>query len=346
MSSAEATAVAVGAGVEPAAVLHGPGDIRVEPRAVDAPGELEVLVEVSAVGLCGSDVHYFEHGSLGPNVVRAPHVLGHEFAGRVVAAGPGAESRIGERVAVEPGAPCRSCPQCAAGRYNLCPHLRFMGAPPYDGALRGHLAVDSRLAFVLPAALSDEAGALIEPLAVAVWSCRRAALRGGEKVLITGAGPVGLLCAQVARARGARLVTLVDINRERLAVARRLGFESALEPSGPLCGPYDVLLECSGAPAALSAGVEAVRPAGTVVVVGMAAEGSVAFALNALQRRELTVVGAFRYAGCFPEAIDLAARRRVLLEPLITGRFGLDEVPEALQAGRRDPTSLKSIVRP
>ncbi len=310
------------------------------------PDDHEVLVEVSAVGVCGSDVHYFEHGSLGPNVVREPHVLGHEFSGRVVAAGARVTSRIGARVAIEPGIPCRACPPCRAGRYNLCPNLHFLGAPPFDGALRGHVAVDAEFAHELPDSVSDEAGALIEPLAVAVWSCRRAGLRGGERVLVTGAGPVGLLCAQVARARGASNVTLVDINPERLIAARRLDFEHVHEAGRELGSSCDVLIECSGSAAATDAGVSAVRPGGTVVVVGMAADGKVSFALEALQRRELTVVGSFRYAGCYPEAIGMAAAHTVPLEKLITGRFGLDEVPAALTASRADPAALKSIVLP
>ncbi len=308
--------------------------------------EHEVVVEVSAVGVCGSDVHYFEHGSLGPNVVQEPHVLGHEFSGRVVAVGARVTSRIGERVAVEPGIPCRGCPQCQTGRYNLCPNLHFLGAPPFDGALRGHVAVDAEFAHELPDSVSDEAGALIEPLAVAVWSCRRAKLRGGERVLVTGAGPVGLLCAQVARARGADNVTLVDINLERLIAARRFGFEHVREAGCELGSSFDVLIECSGSAGAMEAGVSAIQPGGTVVVVGMAAEGRVSFGLEALQRRELTVVGSFRYAGCYPEAISMAAARTVDLEKLITGRFSLDQVPIALTAGRTDPAALKSIVRP
>jgi L-iditol 2-dehydrogenase len=330
---------------ESAAVLYGPGDLRVESRAVDEPGEGQVLVAVTAVGVCGSDVHYFEHGALGPNVVRAPHVLGHEFCGRVVAAGRRAAGRVGERVAVEPGIPCRACPQCRAGRYNLCPNLRFLGAPPHDGALRGHVAVEADFAHPLPDTISDQAGALIEPLAVALWACWRAELRGGEGVLITGAGPVGLLCAQVARALGAAQVTLVDLNPRRLEMARALGFEQA-EAAPPAGQAADVLIECSGSPEALAAGVAAVRPGATVVIVGMAAEGSVTFSLEALQRRELKVVGSFRYADCYPQAIAMASAGQVLLEPLITGRFGLDDVPGALTAAKRDPSSLKSIVIP
>jgi L-iditol 2-dehydrogenase len=129
---------------DPAAVLYGPRDLRLEQREIADPGERELLIEVSAVGICGSDVHYFEHGALGPNVIRGPHILGHEFSGRVVGAGRSASGpAIGARVTVEPGVPCGACAQCRSDHYNLCEHPRFLGAPPTDGALRGHVAVDA-----------------------------------------------------------------------------------------------------------------------------------------------------------------------------------------------------------
>ena len=336
---------------EPAAVLHRPGDLRIEPRQLDRPGEREVLVKVAAVGICGSDVHYFEHGSIGRNVIRGPHILGHEFSGRVIAAGASAaRPAIGQRVAVEPGIPCRACAQCSDGHYNLCRDLHFLGAPPFDGALRGHIAVDAEFVFPLPDTISDQAGALIEPLAVAVWSCRRARVSAGDRVLVTGAGPIGLLVAQVAGARGAGEVTIVDLREQRLLVARRLGVSRTLT-AGELEGfaaevEVDVLIECSGSATALAAGIDAVRPAGTVVVVGMSPEGSVNVRLEYLQRRELTVTGSFRYAGCYPEAIALAAGGRVALEPLITVHYPLHSTRAALTAGRQDPAQIKAMVLP
>jgi len=257
---------------ESAAVLHAAWDVQIEQREITEPGRGQVLVEIAAVGICGSDVHYFEHGALGRNVIRSPHILGHELSGRVVAQGPGVDGhRIGERVTVEPGMACGSCGECAAGRYNLCTRMRFLGTPPVDGGLRGHLAVPAKLAFPLPHAISDAAGALIEPLAVAVWASRRAGTLRNKRVLVTGAGTIGLLVAQVARASGAGEVRVVDVNDRRLARARQLGISEACSP-GDLASDSghgaDVLFECAGAASALAAGVEAVRPAGTVVVWG------------------------------------------------------------------------------
>jgi L-iditol 2-dehydrogenase len=336
---------------ESVAVLHGAGDIRIEQRPIDVPGEDEVLVEVSAVGICGSDIHYFEEGFLGSNVIRAPHVLGHEVSGRVVARGELAtRHRVGDRVTLEPGIPCSACVECLTGHYNLCRNVRFLGTPPIDGALRGHVAIHEQFAIPLPDAISDEAGALIEPLAVALWACHQGKVDAGDRVLITGAGPIGLLTAQVARAFDAAEVSIVDVNETRLALAQRLGVSRTLTTAG-LARPdvtinADVFLECAGSASALTAGIAAVRPAGTVVVVGMSPENTVTLPLDRLQRQELTVVGSFRYAGCFSEATALAVTGRVELEALITARFPLKDVRSALRAAREDPTSIKPIVLP
>lgn len=200
------------------------------------------------------------------------------------------------------------------------------------------------MVFALPDVISDEAGALLEPLAVAVWACRRGRVAEGERVLVTGAGPVGLLVAQVAAAWGAEAM-VVDVNPARLTVA---GSFSGVRPVGAQASVdgVDVLIECSGAAPALAAAVDCVRPAGTVVIVGMAPEGAVTLPLTHLQRRELTVTGSFRYAGCYPEAIALAASGQVALDGLITGRFALAATEAALTAGRTDPAALKSIVIP
>jgi L-iditol 2-dehydrogenase len=161
--------------VNRAAVLHAVRDVRVEERPVPEPGPLDVLVEIAAVGVCGSDVHYYEHGRIATRVVRAPHVLGHESAGRVVAAGERVTKHaVGDRVALEPGLPCGRCRECRAGRYNLCRDVRFLGAPPTDGAFTRFVAIHEDFAHALPDGVSDEAGALMEPLSVALWACEKA----------------------------------------------------------------------------------------------------------------------------------------------------------------------------
>jgi L-iditol 2-dehydrogenase len=334
-----------------AAVLHAAGDLRVEDRPVPEPGPREVLVQVAAVGVCGSDIHYYEHGRIGSFVVREPMVLGHESSGRVVALGPGASSHaIGDRVALEPGVPCGGCRECRAGRYNLCRDVRFFATPPIDGAFANYVTIHEDFAFALPDSVSDDAGALMEPLSVAVWACQKADVSAGDRVLVTGAGPIGLLAAQTARAFGATEITVTDVNPHRLGMAERTGAtrtinvaEARLEDSGV---EADALIECSGHPASLTAGIASLRPAGRAVLVGMGPEEEGTVPLALIQSRELWLTGTFRYANTYPTAIALAANGRVDLEAIITGHYGLDDAEAALRAGREDATAVKVMVKP
>src|SRR5919206_1428910 len=213
-----------------ASVLYAPHDIRTEERPMPRPGPKEVLVEIKAVGVCGSDVHYYEHGRIGPYVVREPLILGHESSGVVVGLGSEVtKHQVGERVALEPGVPCGACRECRAGRYNLCPDVRFFATPPIDGAFTNFVTIHEDFAFALPDTLSDDAGALIEPLSVGIWACRKAGLRGGEHVLVTGAGPIGLLAMQAALALGATRATIADVNPHRLELARRTGADRTVD---------------------------------------------------------------------------------------------------------------------
>jgi L-iditol 2-dehydrogenase len=330
-----------------AAVLHAPGEIRIEERERPRPGPREVLVQISAVGVCGSDVHYYEHGRIGPFVVDAPLVLGHESAGRVVELGEGASRHaVGARVALEPGVPCGRCRECRAGRYNLCEEVRFFATPPVDGAFAEFVVIHEDFAFALPESLSDEEGALMEPLSVGVWACRKAGVGAGDRVLVTGAGPIGLLAMQCALAFGATEVTVSDVNARRLELAARTGATRVVPAGEELGTDADALIECSGHPDAVASGIRALRPAGVAVLVGMGPEEEGTLPLSLIQGRELWVTGTFRYANTYPTAIALAAAVRVDLRSIISGRFGLEEAEAALRAGREDPASVKPIVVP
>ena len=175
--------------------------LRVEERPVPAPEPGEVLIRVRSVGICGSDIHYFEHGRIADFVVESPLVLGHEASGEIVALGQGVtDLSIGDRVALEPGVPCGSCTQCRAGRYNLCPDVHFFATPPVDGAFAEYVTLPRAFAHRVPDNVSFDAAALLEPLSVGVWACQKGDVRLGTRVLITGAGPVGVMAALVARA--------------------------------------------------------------------------------------------------------------------------------------------------
>ena len=328
-------------------VLREAGQLELADWPVPRPGPGEVLVAVRSVGVCGSDVHYFQHGRIGDFVVRAPLVLGHEAAGRIAAVGAGVDAgRVGARVAIEPGAACGACGECKAGRYNLCPDMRFFATPPVDGALAEYVTVRADLAFDLPDAVSDDDAALLEPLSVGIWATGKAQLTAGSSVLIAGAGPIGLVTAQVARARGATTIAVTDIAAHRLAAALRNGATLALDAGdGPAAGlEFDAFVDCSGAPSAISAGIAALRPAGRAVLVGMGPD-EITVPLGRLQQRELTVTGTFRYANTWPAAIGLAASGSVDLAGLVTGRFGLAQAEQALRSTTGAGT-IKSIIEP
>ena len=258
--------------------------------------------------MCGSDIHYFEHGRIGPYVVDQPLILGHEAGGQVTAVGAGVTSlAVGQRVSIEPGVPCRSCAQCLAGRYNLCPRVRFFATPPIDGAFAEYVVMPAAFVFAVPDSMSDDEAALIEPLSVGVWSCRRAGVSPSDRVLVTGAGPIGLIAAQVARAYGAADILVTDVNTDRLALAQSMGFSTldvATDPcpttaTTPTCwSNVPVRAEPPGTPSTPS------PPPARVVLVGMGGD-EVTLPLSYLQDRELVITGAFRYANTWPTAIDL-----------------------------------------
>lgn len=330
-------------------VLRSPGDVVVEHRPRPRPGPDEVLVRVSSVGVCGSDTHYYDRGRIGSFVATQPLVLGHEASGVIEEVGHLVDRPLGQRVSIEPGVPDRTCEQCLAGRYNLCPGMRFFATPPVDGAFAEYVTVHHAFAHPVPDALGDDAAALLEPLSVGIWACRKAAVTAGSRVLVTGAGPIGLICLQTALALGATDVTVADISPSRLERAREFGatqvLDVATESARDLPNAPTVLLECSGAATATIDGISALRPAGYAVLIGMGAE-NLALPVAHIQRNEILVTGTFRYANTWPAAIELAVNGRVQLDSLVTGHYGLDEVPAALTAPRLHHDALKVIVHP
>jgi L-iditol 2-dehydrogenase len=330
------------------AVLTTPGTIEIQNRARPVPQAHEVIVEILAVGVCGSDIHYFTHGRIGDFVVESPLVLGHESSGRIVEIGSSVTRvAIGDRVAVEPGVPCGRCTQCRMGRYNLCPDVAFLATPPIDGAFTQYLATNEDFVHPVPDSLSDAAAALIEPLSVALWANVKADTSPHTSVLVTGAGPVGLLAASVARIRGAGPIMVTDISPERLAIARDHGF-SAFDANDRAVNGFqpDVLIECSGSPQATATGIRALAPAGKAILVGMAPDSEILIPTAAIQSREITLTGTFRYANIYPTAIELARSGAIDLARFVSREFGLDDVAVALATPARDHSVIKVVVRP
>ena len=332
-----------------ASVLLGTRDLTIENRAVPQPAADEVLVRVGAVGVCGSDVHYFREGRIGDFVVNAPLVLGHEVGGEIVAVGSDVDAgRIGQRVAIEPQRPCGRCRECRVGAYNLCPNMEFFATPPIDGAFAEYVTIQSAFAHDVPDTVTDEAAALLEPLSVAIASVRKARIVPGSTVLIAGAGPIGIITAQTARAFGAGEIIVSDLVAERRERALRYGATRVIDPRSQspeeLDVPIDAFIDASGAAPAVQSGIRAVRPGGAAVLVGLG-NPEMTLPVEAIQNREITVTGIFRYTETWPVAIQLVASGQVDLDSLVTGRFGIDEVEQALESDT-NPDSLKSVVYP
>ena len=215
-----------------AAVLIEPGRIEMEERPIPTPGPGDVLIRVSSVGVCGSDTHYYRHGRVGSFVVDAPLVLGHEAAGTIVRVGEGVDSsRIGQRVSIEPQRPDPESEETRSGHYNLCPHMRFFATPPVDGAFCDYVTIGAGYAHRVPDSVSDDAAALCEPLSVGIAAVRKAGLDGGSRVLITGAGAIGIVVAQLARAYGATDIVVGDPDESRRAQAKQFGATAVLDPT-------------------------------------------------------------------------------------------------------------------
>ncbi len=330
-------------------VLLAKEELTVEERPVPTLAADEVLVKVSAVGVCGSDVHYFKEGRIGDFVVAAPLILGHEAAGTIVAVGTAVSTeRIGERVSIEPQHPSSTSAETLSGRYNLDPHMEFYATPPIDGAFAEYAKIQSHFAFAVPDDVSDDAAALMEPLSVGIAAARKAGITAGSRVLIAGAGPIGIIAVQVARAFGATEIFISDIDDKRLSQAMEFGATGTINPMREDIASMDLgvdaFIDASGATPAVLAGLRAVRPGGTVVLVGMGAD-EIALPIPVIQNKELIITGVFRYANTWPTAIDLVRTGRIDLDRMVSARYGLDQVEEALNASTLS-SNLKIIVDP
>lgn len=328
-----------------ASVLRGVKDLIVEERPVPVPAADEVLIRVHSVGVCGSDVHYFQHGRIGPYVVESPLVLGHEASGTIVAVGADVdESRVGRRVAIEPQRPCRVCEFCREGAYNLCPKMEFYATPPIDGAFCEYVLIQDDFAYDVPDSISDHAAALMEPLSVGIAAAQKGGIEVGNTVLIAGGGPIGILTGQVARAFGATDVVVADINAGRRALAAGYGLrvvDPAVDSTEQL-GAH-VFVDASGATPAILNGIRSTRAGGTVVLVGSADE----FPLSVpeIAMRELSVTGTFRYTNTWPIARSLLISGLVEVDSLVTHEYGIEQVEDAL-VGEGAGNSLKRMVLP
>jgi L-iditol 2-dehydrogenase len=319
-------------------------------------GPRDVLVRVETVGVCGSDVHYYTAGRIGSQVVESPWILGHECAGKVVAVGSAVTPvRPGDRVAIDPLAPCGSCDQCRAGRVHTCRNQKFLGSPgQLQGALCEFLVMPAESCFPVPNNLTAVQAAAVEPFSIGVYARQLSGAQAGAKIGILGTGPIGLSVMLACRAAGECTIYATDLVNERLAAARRCGAEwvgnptrqdvvaeiSKLEPLG-----LDFVFECAGEQATLDQGIELLKPGGTLLIVGIPEPDRVSFNIHLLRRKEVRVENVRRQNRCIAPAIELVARGAVCLDLLVTHHFPLAETQAAFEmvSAHRDGV-VKAIV--
>lgn len=338
-----------------AAFLHKPGHIGIEDMDIPVPKDDEALIKIKAVGVCGSDVHFYEVGRIGDFVVKAPLVLGHECAGEVVEVGKNVGTvNVGDRVAVEAGVPCRKCKFCRLGRYNLCADVTFLATPPFHGAFREYIAHPEDYLFKLPDNMSYEEGAMIEPLSVGVYAAERGNVNVRDTVAILGAGPIGLMALQTARARGAADVLVTDLVPFRLDFAKNLGAAATInvkedDPVQKVMeytdGGADVIMDCVGLPETIKQSIKIARPGATIVWIGMPTTDEIPVRAVEAICKEVDIKGIFRYANSYGPAIKLVSSGKVDVKSMITTAFVLDQVQEALEyPGKHPGTCIKVMV--
>jgi len=318
-----------------------------EQRPIPQIKDHEVLLQMDSVGICGSDVHYLAKGRIGDFILTKPMVIGHEAAGIVAKVGKDVKTlKVGDRVAIEPGVPCRICEHCKGGRYNLCPGMVFCATPPYDGNLTRYYAHAADFCYKLPDNVTMEEGALLEPLSVGVHACRRAGVGLGSSVLILGAGPIGLVTLLTAKSMGASNITITDLVPDRLEVAKSLGANHTLlitkdrtekenvQVIHEMMGEMpDKTIDCSGAEATGRLAIFATRSGGCVVLVGMGAPEPKLPIVDGLIR-EVDIRGVFRYCNDYPAALALVASGNVEVKKLITHHYDITETADAFNTAR------------
>lgn len=323
------------------AVMNGIGKMGFEEREIPKPASNEVLVKLDYVGICGSDLHYYETGAIGNYIVEPPFVLGHEPGGIVVEVGENVQHlKVGDRVALEPGKTCGHCEFCREGKYNLCPDVVFFATPPVDGVFQEYVAHEADLCFKLPENVSTLEGALIEPLAVGFHAAIQGDAHLGQKAVVMGAGCIGLVSMMALKARGVSEVYVVDVLENRLEKAMELGAaavihgmkENVLERISQLTGGKgaDLVIETAGTEITTRQAIQMAKKGSNIVLVGYSKTGEMTLPMSLVLDKELTFKTVFRYRHIYPMAIEAVSSGKVNLKGIVTDIFPLDEAQKAM----------------
>jgi len=339
------------------AVMTGLKEVELSTREVPKPKDHEVLVKLEYIGVCGSDLHYYETGAIGPFVVEPPFVLGHECAGTVVEVGAAVTNLVvGDRVALEPGTTCGVCELCRTGRYNLCPDVIFFATPPIDGVFQEYVAHHADYCFKLPEHVSTMEGALIEPLAVGFHGVFQGDAKIGQKVVIFGAGCIGLVSMLACKAMGISQIIMVDIIEKRLEKALELGASHVINGSNTDVVAKikeltdgqgaDLLLETAGMEITANQAIHGAKKGATIVLIGYSATGKMNLEVSHALDKEITFKTIFRYRHIYPIAIEAAASGNIDLKGMVTNVFDLDDIVDAMkQCSENKAEIVKAVVK-
>lgn len=339
------------------AVMTGIKEIELTERDIPKLKEDEVLVRVEYVGVCGSDLHYYEAGGIGANIVKPPFVLGHEAGGRVVETGSKVTNlKIGDRVALEPGKTCGKCEFCKTGRYNLCPDVIFFATPPIDGVFQDYVAHPADLCFKIPDNMDTMEAALIEPLAVGFHAARQGNAKAGQTAVVTGAGCIGLVSMMALKAMGVTKVIVVDVMQKRLDKALELGVAAVVNGKDKDTVDEimrltdgkgaDLVIETAGTEITARQAIHFTKKGATIVLVGYSATGEMTLPLGLALDKELEFKTVFRYRHIYPLAIEAVAAGKVNLKGIVTNIFPLDEVREAMKQSVENKADIvKSVIK-
>ena len=344
-------------GTMKAAVMEGIGRMGYTERPIPAPKDDEVLVKLEYVGICGSDMHYYETGAIGDYVVKPPFVLGHEPGGTVVEVGSKVKHlKVGDRVALEPGKTCGHCEFCRQGKYNLCPDVVFFATPPVDGVFQEYVAHEAALCFKLPDNVSTLEGALIEPLAVGFHAANQGGAHAGQTAVVMGAGCIGLVSMMALKAEGVSRVYVVDVMQKRLDKAMELGAdgvinganEDAVEAVRKLTegAGCDLVIETAGTEITTRQAIHMAKKGANIVLVGYSKTGEMTLPMSLVLDKELTFKTVFRYRHIYPMAIDAVAARKVNLKGIVTNIFDFDDIQNAMDKSVSDKANIvKAVVK-
>ena len=323
-------------------------NLNLREEKIPEPRYGQVLIKIAANGICGSDLHFYKDGKLGNFVVTTPYIPGHEASGVVVQSGEGATRfKEGDRVVIEPGIPCGKCQCCKSGRYNLCPNVVFLSAPPIDGTFCDYVAIEEHFVYPVPDKLSLLDAALAEPAAVAIHAVNRGRVQAGDEGVIVGAGPIGLLTLQAFKARGGSRAICIDRVKERLEYARKLGADEVYLAEGnepPVRDAGNVVFETAGSDIATSMVFDMVKPGGRCVQVGWPQSQKVCVDIAQLMDKEIDYMGVNRYANAFETAIAWLADGRIDAGTLITQRFPLEEAKAGFEWALAHPAETVKVI--